>query len=294
MELRTLEYFLAVAQERNFTNAAKRLHVSQPNISRQIHSLEDELGTKLFDRSKSKIQLTPSGKYLQGSASQLLNSAKTIVRNIQQNNIGISGHVRISAGESHALRPVMRAIKAVSTRYPGIVVDITSTNAEGVHYNLQNGLADLGIISGFSDDRRYASLKLPESDRWGLITTNDHPLVQQKFVQPNDFIDLDLIMPSQSQSSGIIQSWFGSYLSQAHIVAHYNLLNNAILMVQNRIGSALALDKVTSLKNSGLQFLPLSPELTVSMNVVWLKDFQLSTAAEILLKEIRHQIQINK
>ena len=63
MELRHLRYFLAVAEELNFTKASEKLHLSQPPLSRQIRELEDEIGAKLFDRSNKKVTLTEAGKY---------------------------------------------------------------------------------------------------------------------------------------------------------------------------------------------------------------------------------------
>ena len=72
MDLRQLRYFVMVANERNFTRAAERLHIAQPPLSRQIHQLEAELGTKLFDRDVRPLRLTPMGRLLYDQATQLL------------------------------------------------------------------------------------------------------------------------------------------------------------------------------------------------------------------------------
>lgn len=75
MELRTLHYFLTVAQEQNITHAAQKLHMSQPPLSRQLHQLEEELGVTLFIRGKRKIELTDEGRYLMQQARYILNMA---------------------------------------------------------------------------------------------------------------------------------------------------------------------------------------------------------------------------
>ena len=71
MELRTLNYFLTVAEELNITHAARKLHMSQPPLSRQLAQLEEELGVTLFIRGKRKIELTEEGKYLMRRRSSL-------------------------------------------------------------------------------------------------------------------------------------------------------------------------------------------------------------------------------
>lgn len=84
MEFRHLKYFVAVADEQNFTRAAERLHISQPPLSRQIQDLEDELGTPLFERGSRPLKLTEAGRYFYGHARRLLEQAAQAVRSTRR------------------------------------------------------------------------------------------------------------------------------------------------------------------------------------------------------------------
>ena len=81
MEIRMLQYFLAVAEEENITNAAKKLHMTQPSLSRQMMDLEKELGKKLFVRTNKKTLLTEDGLHLKGRAREILTLVEKTVRN---------------------------------------------------------------------------------------------------------------------------------------------------------------------------------------------------------------------
>jgi DNA-binding transcriptional LysR family regulator len=84
MDFRHLKYFVAVADEQNFTRAAERLHISQPPLSRQIQDLEDELGTPLFERGSRPLKLTDAGRFFYGHATRLLEQAAQAVRSTKR------------------------------------------------------------------------------------------------------------------------------------------------------------------------------------------------------------------
>lgn len=289
MELRALRYFLAVAQEENFTQAAKRLHVSQPNVSRQIHDLEIELGTRLFDRNQTQVKLTSSGRYLESKATQLITLADSTIDKIQQDNLNISGTIHISTGESHAMMPVIEAISKITHKYSSVNVTLVSTDAEGVMRDLNNGISELGIIMGYSDDRHYNSMQLPEMTRWGLLIKKESPYIKQRYITTDDFQHMRLILPLQKQDTGFLNSWFEDKIEKVNIVARYNLINNAVLLVKAGVGNALCLDGIVNLDND-LIFLPLYPQLTSPMNIIWRKNDPLTTPARYLLETIKEKL----
>ena len=95
MEIRILKYFLTVAREQNITRAAEALHITQPTLSRQIAALEEELGTRLFERSNKKITLTQEGILLKRRALEILELEEKIVEEIQSSKEVIEGSVTI-------------------------------------------------------------------------------------------------------------------------------------------------------------------------------------------------------
>ena len=96
MELRQIRYFVAVAEELNVRQAAARLHLSQPPLSRQIHNLEDEVGTKLFVRSKSGMRLTEAGYTFLKEARSILSQSQRAVQLAQAASRGEAGHLEIA------------------------------------------------------------------------------------------------------------------------------------------------------------------------------------------------------
>ena len=120
MELRTLRYFLAAAQEENITRAADILHVTQPTLSRQIMDLERELGVTLVQRGKNGLTLTDDGIFFRQRAQEIIELADRLEKNFTQRHSDIGGMVVIGASEAVGSQTLAKLIKEFSQKYPAV------------------------------------------------------------------------------------------------------------------------------------------------------------------------------
>lgn len=135
MELRVLQYFLAVAREQNISSAAESLHLSQPTLSTQLKALENELGKQLLIRGTKgsrKVLLTEEGMLLRKRAEEILELVRMTESEISLSNEVIAGDVYIGTGESDLIRIFARAAKHIQEKYPDIHYHILSGNASFV------------------------------------------------------------------------------------------------------------------------------------------------------------------
>lgn len=109
MELRVLEYFLAVARNESISKAAESLHLSQPTLSRQIRNLEEELGKQLLIRGNRRVTLTDEGRLLQKRAEEIVSLVNKAEKELSLSNEIIAGDVYIGAGETENMRYLARA-----------------------------------------------------------------------------------------------------------------------------------------------------------------------------------------
>ena len=291
MEIRVLRYFLAVAREGTIVGAAKFLHVTQPTLSRQLQDLEEELGQQLFIRSNRTITLTPEGRFLRKRAEEILEIVNRTEGDFSAMGENIGGSVHIGGGESRAMRLVAETIRELRDDYPDIHYNLYSGNAEDVMERLDKGILDFGILIQPVDISRYDSVALPIRDVWGVVMRNDAPLAEKKAVTLHDLLELPLICSRisirQSAVKNACAGWFGKSFEKLNIVATYNLIYNAALMVESGIGYALALDGlIDAVGNRALCFRPLKPELTSGLNIVWKKYQIFSRAAEVFRERI--------
>jgi transcriptional regulator len=175
MDLRVLKYFLVVATERNISNAAKILFVSQPALSKQLKELEEELGVILFKRRNRNITLTEDGVYFLSKTKEILSLVDITVSNLKQKDI-ISGEINIGAAETLQLEKIFKIISYMTKEFPNIKTNITSGNADEIILKLDSGLLDFAIIVGFIDKNKYEHLSLPWYDKWGLLIRKDNSL----------------------------------------------------------------------------------------------------------------------
>ena len=287
MELRVLQYFLAVAREQNISAAAQSLHLTQPTLSRQLKELEEELGKQLMIRGNRKITLTEEGMLLRRRAEEILKLVDRTEQEIGRTDETVSGDIYIGTGETDGVREFAKAACQVQQGYPGIRFHLVSGDAMDVCDRLDKGLLDFGILLGDMDKSKYHYLELPMKDTWGALMRRDSPLAQQETVSPRDLWDKPLILSRQVDNKSELYRWLGMEPSQLHTVATYNLIYNASLMVDEGMGCAFTLDKLVNTTGSNLCFRPLKPKLELGMYLVWKKAQIFSKAAEVFLEHLK-------
>ena len=292
MELRVLRYFLAVAREETISAAANYLHVTQPTLSRQMMELEEELGAKLFVRSNRKITLTDKGMLLRKRAEEITDLAQKTEAEFLASDEVVTGDIYIGGGETHVMRLIASIIKNLNEEYPDIRYHLYSGNAEDVTERLDKGLLDFGLLIGPTDLTKYDSISIPAVDTWGLLMQKDSPLASKEFVTPEDICNIPLLVSRQRLVSTSISKWVKKDFEKLNVVATYNLIYNASLMVNEGIGYAITLDGlINTTGNSNLCFKPLSPKLEVGLDVVWKKYQVFSKASEVFLERLQEMIK---
>ena len=294
MELRVLEYFLAVAREQNITAAAESLHLSQPALSRQLREMEEKLGKQLLIRGvkgSRKVILTEEGMILRKRAEEILSLVRRTENEITQSDETIAGNVFIGTGETETVRLFAKVAKKLQQKYPDIRYNISSGNAEHVLEYLDKGIIDFGLLFTEIDAQKYEAIPVPIKDTWGVLMRKDSPLAEKETICPEDLWDKPLIVSHQKGDDRYLNQWLQREESELHIVATYNLLFNASLLVDEGLGYALCYDKLINTKGSNLCFRPFSPGLEARGFIVWKKYQVFSKAANIFLQYLQELLE---
>ena len=287
MEIRTLRYFLAVAREENMTKAANILHVSQPTLSKQLKSLEDELGKKLFNRHSFSIELTEEGMLLKKRAEDLVSLADRIQDEFQAMDEVTGGEIFFGLAESWQIRFLARMIKDFKTRYPRMRYHITSGDTEQVTEKLDKGILDFAVLAQEPDRSRYQCMKFPEPDIWGVVMPKDASLASKKEITVDDLIGLPLFCSEQSWRYDIPR-WCGNRMDELHLEGSFRLSYNGAMFALEGLGYLLTFDHLIDTSGK-LVFRPLSPRLETYMYLAWRKHHAFSPIAERFLREIQEK-----
>lgn len=283
MELRTLRYFLEIAREENMTKAAERLHVSQSALSRQVKSLEEELGKKLFLRHSFRIELTPEGNLLRKRAEDILQMVDKTTEEFQSLDSELRGDIFIGCAESEATKRLADVLVELHHLHPGIHYHLKSGNTADLAGDLDKGLLDFAVIANPVDLSKYNFLTIPTHDLWGAILPKTHPLASKEQIVVSDLIDQPLILSVQSLSDDY-PKFFGDMQERLNVVATFNLPYNGAVLTRAGLGIMLCFDGLIDTgADSDLCFRPLHPRLESDGNVIWKKYQVFNPVAQSLL-----------
>ncbi len=214
MELQQLRAFTTIAKVGSFTKAAELLDYAQSSISAQIHSLETELGTKLFERFGREVCLTPEGKRLLVYAEQLLNIEAEAKETLTGNNEP-QGTLTICAPESLSIFKLPSLIQAYKERYPKVKLVLKLGSCSDIHNWVRKNIADCGFLLGTPANPSDLVMKPLSHEPMTLIARNNHPLVAKGCCTPKDLEGEDLIQIEESDC--IYRLIFEAQLAEAGV-----------------------------------------------------------------------------
>jgi DNA-binding transcriptional LysR family regulator len=294
MELRVLEYFLAVAREENMTAAAQVLHVSQPTLSRQMMELEQELGKTLFVRTNRQTMLTEDGMLFRKRAEEIVSLVERTEYEFKTDSTDITGELHIGAAETDVMRVLAEVMTDLHQKHPLIKYNIYSANADDVTEKLERGLLDFGLMIEPVNKTKYEYIRLPQYNVMGILMRKDSPLAQKEVIQPADLQGVPLLASSRRQNNFLPEfaAWLGTDVEKLDIVATFNLLYNASLMVESGLGYAVCINNLANTSaESPLCFRPLYPEIQSRLVLVWKKYQLLSKAEQMFLERVREKLE---
>ncbi len=280
MDLRLLEYFLAVAKTGNITKAAEQLHVTQPTISRQLMELEETMGAPLMIRGKRQITLTDAGVLFQQRAQEIMDLMDKTSRDIADQNDLVGGTVSIGCVESCVSRMLPEVLKDFSALHPKVSYELYSADGDDIREKLDRGELDFGILVEPVEAAKYDCLRLPYWETWGLLMRKDDPLAERETIGREEILSIPLILPRREIVQDNIAGWFGVDRSQLNIFASQTLLNNAALLVEAGLAYSVCVGGAFEIRGGeNLRFVPFAPERTTGHVMAWKKNRVFHSAA---------------
>ena len=273
MELRQLRYFTAVAEELHFGRAAKRMNISQPPLSMQIRNLEDELGTRLFNRTSRQVELTAAGEVFLVQVEQILadlDGAVESARQAGQGNIG-----RLAMG---FIGPAMDAflpeiIRGFQSRYPGITLGLTEAGTSRQIEDLYAGRIQVGFVRLYRHKPDGLSAQVIRQEPYVLAVPSDHPLAGQKKVALSQLKNQPFIMYPRSVQPQLYDSMMTCFKDSGFtpkIVQEAKTKHTTIALVAAGLGVAVVPSSSKVIGRKGIFFLELDASLPhIEISMLW-------------------------
>jgi LysR family hca operon transcriptional activator len=270
MELRHLRYFIAVAEELNFTRAAARLRTAQPSLSQQIRQLEKHIGVQLLDRSHRHVALTNAGRAFLQQARDILGRVEHARRLARQAADGHAGELSVGTFPSADVRIVPALRPLVSGHLPDLRLILHSKYALEPVAGLRSGALDVAFMRGPLDAEGLESCELLREQLVAVLPAH-HTLARRKRIPVRSLDALPCITLERSLSPPLHDAAAALY-SQARIRVHAvssadNVLGH-LQMVQEGLGFALLPDSICALLPPGVTFRPLDCDPAPSVLIV--------------------------
>ncbi len=282
MELRHLAYFVAVAERLNFSRAAEDLHVAQPAISQQIHSLEKELGEPLFQRVGKRVQLTDAGQALLPHARQILSAVEAARNEILERGKLLKGTVRLGAPPTVSAHVLPAQLTAFEKKFPGLDVRLREAGTGTLLKLIEQGDLDLAIVSVdvLPVTVEWQSFR---EENYVVAVASKHPLCQKGSVSMSELAEESFILfPAGYQLREVTLKACRAAGFEPHIALDGGSMMSALEFVAAGIGVAVVPELALVNAQGVCSLTVVDQDLKRSLGLVWRKGQYLSPAARTL------------
>lgn len=283
IELRHLRYFIAVAEELHFGRAAARLAISQPPLSQQIQTLEEQIGARLLARTNRSVSLTAAGQQFLLDARQILAQVEAAATRAARLHAGETGELRLGMTASAPfIKTVSDALSLYRQRYPDIHIQTVESHTRAQLVPLSEGTLDLGLMR---------NTPLPDTLAWQValrepllaMVHHSHPLAARPRISLRDLADQPFVFFDPHAGTGLYDDILGllrRYGITPFVTQEVGEAMTILGLVAAGLGVSLLPASYRRLRLDEICWLPLEEEDAISeMWLVWAKHRELSAPA---------------
>ncbi len=264
MELRHLRYFLAVAEELNFTRAAERLGISQPPLTQQVKALEAELGVALLDRSAYRIELTDAGRIFAAEAARILGDARSAMQAARRAATGVTGRVRVGFTESASFNSLVTStLRSFRCDFTAVEVSLEEHPSTDLITALREGRIDAAFVRPPVPTRRGLALDLLEREPLLVAVPSGHRLAAREEIDLGSLAAETFILYPRAVRPGLADTVVAACETAGFTpkVGQYApQLSSTINLVAASLGISIVPDSMRCLQAHAVTYVPLRGE----------------------------------
>ncbi|WKB81851.1 LysR substrate-binding domain-containing protein [Cellulophaga lytica] len=268
MTIQQIKYFLVLSNELHFWRTAEKVFISQSALSRQIQSLEEEMGLQLFERDKRNVKLTDAGKFLQAKWSVLINDFDLVTQQAKKIDEGTSGFVSISYPGSIAFKFLPNFLEVLNLNLPNLKLELVEPTDENHEQLLLNYTTDIAFSRDKIKNTNIVSIQL-FSEPIALVVPNNHWINKKSFNGLNELKDERFIISglhNKTFFASLLRNIFEKNNFQPKTIIESDFGGMILSLVSKELGVSILPSSFKFSKSKNVRFIDLDEQISLFIN----------------------------
>ena len=287
MDIKQLINFITIVEEGNITKAAQKLHLSQPPLSNQLKSLEQELGVKLVERGSRKISLTDVGNLLYKRGKDMINMFESTLSEVEDFKSGIEGVLKIGAVSTSNQFVPDELISPYAKKYPKVRFELYEGNTYEVIDMIEKGIVDIGVVRTPFNSENLCCMSLKREPMVAVVNTNDDRFeyISNGKITLKDLDDKPIIIYRRYEKL-IIETLHRNNIKES-VYCLNDDARTTLAWAQAGLAVGIVPRSVINASNNEIKVYEIEEEsLNTELVIVWMENKYLSKSARHLLEMV--------